>query len=160
MKPNFKEQGQLARQQNQLRSSNPYINTIQLPLWKRLTISKFNQKLLRQQAEQEWYEGYDEENAKQIQIDHQRRIAEAELIFAQECLQDHKRLNYLLDNFLKRNGGYVDLMVIAALRADFGNTELDPAKFKKWIDSQLNNHSSATQPIYFQKSKGRRSLNG
>jgi hypothetical protein len=140
MKSTPKDLGKQARNNHQDFESNPYLK-YKIPLLKRLVMTSRARREYKEWLVQEWNEGWIEANADFILIEnriHQEELElQAQRIFDAECFMDHKRLQFLLDNFLKRNGGYLDLQLLAIAKLDYGKHETDVATFKRWIDTAM-----------------------
>lgn len=144
MTNDYYNKGRVARRTNIERTANPYKKELKFPLWQRPFITKRTKRLAKEEATLNWYRGWDDEdNVLNLEEEHET-IKEAQQAFAEECFKDHKRLNFLLTNYLRRNGGYVDLAILAAMRADFGNSNLDVIKFKEWIDTAMSKQSDSS----------------
>jgi hypothetical protein len=139
----FFTEGIEARKKDQNRNTNPYKTGIKLTFIQRLFYTKYSKKSYADFAKEMWYEGWDAEDLDQRITLERIRTAEAQHaaqeLFAKECLQDHNRLTFLLQHFLKRNGGYLDLQALAVVKLEFGDPkEFDIVKFKHWLDTEMN----------------------
>jgi ribosomal protein L17 len=138
----FFNQGHQARENNQLREQNPYKTGFSFTLSQRLFYTRLAKQTFEKEAKELWYSGWDKANEEQTIVNERIQLNEATKAaqerFAIECVKDHERLSFLLNHFLKRNGGYIDLQVLAALRVEFGDhPQMDIVKFKLWIDNEI-----------------------
>jgi hypothetical protein len=139
-------EGITARQQNQ--NSNPYIDSSNLKLHQRLLFSNLAKRSYLEWAHNLWQQGWNHEHDNITLVEeriHNEELArKAQNLFDYECFMDHKRLEFLMNHFIKQNGGYLDLQIIAFAKANMGENHLKVHIFKQWIDNAMNQQKGNT----------------